>query len=583
MTDTITDSQDEQSFADIVRDFDQIHIPVFQREYVWKNNELQDLLRDLILLRDEVEEVQFLGAIVGYERPRSRQVRGRERTIDIVDGQQRLLTLYMFAMAIAELTAPHDPDGSTEIAKDFLLVEHRRGRTETTRVIPSFEDRAQFLALWDRILSAPGLDVALEAHRQTLPARSGPSDGALIQQYNRILRFLRNNLHGNPDKDVSALNEILDFITRRFTFVVLKLADAANATSIFERLNFRGKRVGIVDLVRNEVFSRVRHMPDDAMNLYHNVWRPFESSFDGRAEHFFFPYSLIHDNNTTKSQLFRELRVIWDGLNPAGIIEHMKPYQTPFMAVDQGEAIFDDRDINLRLDRLNRLGRPTSVYPFLMSLLLRHRCEPIPTITLTNILDLIESFLVRRAIVGFEPTGLHALFKGLWHEVASDLSTNSVAASINRRGTIQWPSDKTLREAIATRGIASSKICKYLLVEYDRDLPGDSPIEVPTIEHVMPDSREDGSIWSEKFSNEEHRDLKDTWANLVPLSAPLNESLQRSPYLKKSDRYARESMFATPRYVADTWSDWTPTILAERATELGNWAVDRWPYGGSTP
>ena len=77
MTDTITDSQDEQSFADIVRDFDQIHIPVFQREYVWKNNELRDLLHDLLLLRDEVEEVQFLGAIVGYERPRSRQVRGR--------------------------------------------------------------------------------------------------------------------------------------------------------------------------------------------------------------------------------------------------------------------------------------------------------------------------------------------------------------------------------------------------------------------------------------------------------------------------------------------------------------------------
>ena len=85
----------------------------------------------------------------------------------------------------------------------------------------------------------------------------------------------------------------------------------------------------------------------------------------------------------------------------------------------------------------------------------------------------------------------------------------------------------------------------------------------------MPDSREDGSIWSEKFSYEEHRDLKDTWANLVPLSAPLNESLQRGPYSKKSDRYARESMFATPRYVADTWSDWTPTILAERALELG--------------
>ena len=583
MTDTITDSQDEQSFADIVRDFDQIHIPVFQRAYVWKNNELQDLIRDLLLLRDEVEEVQFLGAIVGYERPRSRQIRGRPRTIDIVDGQQRLLTLYMFVMAVAELTAPHDPDGAAEISKDFLLIEHRRGRTETTRVIPSFEDRAQFLALWDRILSAPGLGPPLAAHRQTLPARSGASDGALTQQYNRILRFLRNDLHGHPGNDLSALNEILDFITRRFTFVVLKLADAANAPSIFERLNFRGTRVGIVDLVRNEIFSRVRQEPDATINLYRNVWKPFEESFGGRAEHFFFPYSLIHDNNTTKSQLFRELRAIWDDFDPTGIIQHMEPYQPPFMAVDQGHAIFDDPEINLRLDRLNRLGRPTSVYPFLMSLLVQHRSNPIATSTLTSILDLIESFLVRRAIVGFEPTGLHTLFKGLWREVASDLSADSVAAAIGRRGTIQWPSNKTLKEAIETRGIARSRICNYLLVEYDRNLPGDSPIEVPTIEHVMPNTREDGSIWSEKFSVDEYQDLKDTWANLVPLSAPLNESLQRGPYSKKSVRYARESMFATPRLVARTWSDWTPTALAERASELGNWAVDRWRYGGSTP
>jgi len=361
------------------------------------------------------------------------------------------------------------------------------------------------------------------------------------------------------------------------------LADAAYATSIFERLNFRGERVGIVDLVRNEVFSRVSQEPENAITTYHNLWRPFEESFGGRAEHFFFPYSLIQDNNTTKSQLFRKLRAIWNDLGPAEIIEHMKPYQSPFMAVDQGHAIFDDSEINLRLERLTRLGRPTSVYPFLMSLLVRHRSDPMAASKLIDILDLMESFLVRRAIVGFEPTGLHALFKGLWNEVESNLSTDSVAAAIGRRGTIQWPSDSTLKNAIATRDIAGSKICGYLLVEYDRSLPGDNPSELPTIEHVMPDSRKEGSAWSEKFTEEEHRTLKDTWANLVPLSRPLNESLQRGAYSKKSGRYAKESMFATPRYVADTWSDWTPTTLAERASKLGDWAVERWPYGGSGP
>ena len=305
MTDTVTDSQDEQPFAEIVRDFDQIHVPVFQREYVWNNTQLKDFRTDLEQLRDEIEDIQFLGAIVAYERPRSGQVRGRDRTIDIVDGQQRLLTLYMFGMAIAELTAAQDPDGATEIAKDLLLLEHRRGRTETTRVIPSFKDRAQFLTIWERLFSAPGLGSALASHRRTLPTRSGPADGALSQQYRRILRFLRNELSNSSNDELTVLTDLLELITNRFTFVVLKLSDAATATSIFERLNFRGRRVGIVDLVRNEVFSRVRRKPDVATALYHNLWSPFETSFDGRAEHFFFPYCLIHNANTTKSQLFR--------------------------------------------------------------------------------------------------------------------------------------------------------------------------------------------------------------------------------------------------------------------------------------
>lgn len=578
MTDTVTDSQDEQSFAEIVRDFDQLHVPVFQRQYVWNNTQLKELIRDLGQLRDEVEDIQFLGAVVGYERPRSHLMRGRDRTIDIVDGQQRLLTLYMFGMAIAELTATHDTDGATEIAKDLLLLEHRRGRTETTRVIPSFEDRAQFLTLWERLFRAPGVGPALASHRRTLPTRTGPTHGALSQQYGRILRFLRKELSKQSADALEVLTDLLDLITNRFTFVVLKLSDAATATSIFERLNYRGKNIGIVDLVRNEIFSRVRREPELAKALYRDLWSPFETSFNRRAEHFFFPYCLIHNSSTTKSQLFRELRTIWNDLDPAGILEHMEPYRSPFMAVDQGHAIFDDPELNLRLDRLNRLGRPTSVYPFLMSLLLRHRQDAIATDNVLELLDLLESFLVRRAIVGFEPTGLHVLFKGLWHDIKKNPSVSTATAAIRRRGTVQWPTDEALLEAIASRDIAGSRICRYLLVEYDTSLPGDSPSEVPTIEHVMPDSREEGSSWSERFSEEEHRRLKDTWANLIPLSRPLNESLQRSSYGKKSERYMRESMFATPRHLAHTWSDWTPSTLEERAVELGQWAQDRWPY-----
>ena len=248
--------------------------------------------------------------------------------------------------------------------------------------------------------------------------------------------------------------------------------------------------------------------------------------------------------------------------------------------MDQGHE-FGCPDIHLRLKRLNRIGRPSSVYSFLMILLYSYRQDEVETEVVVQILDLIESFLVRRAILGYEPTGLHSVFKGMWQEVQRDLSMTAVSDAIRKRTTIQWPTDTDLKDAICVRELAKARICSYLLVEYDRNLAGDNPESDPTIEHVMPKSRQIGSYWAQVFSASEHRKLLDTWANLVPLSGQLNESLQRAEYEVKSRRYREESMFSTPRAVGEQWSEWTPDVLRERANILGSWAVDRWPHGPS--
>ena len=576
MSEWITDSQDEQTLEELLRDADQIHIPIFQRSYVWKQKQFEELCQDIRLVREEIEDSQFLGAVVSYERPRQTEVVGRLRAIAVVDGQQRLLTLYIYVMAIVEVLAPLDDEDASEIVQEFLLLPSRRGLDVNTRVVPSYADRNQFRILWDRINSPNVLQRNLQRNPPRPPAPSGETTGDLEKQYKRMINHIRKFSPRGEDERIEYLRQLLGYVTRHMTFVHLKLNDASSATKIFERLNFRGVRVGIVDLVRNEIFSRVSDNPGEAHRLFHDVWEPFEAQFNGNSEGFFFPYCLIHNSNTKKSEIFIQLREIWNGLSPQEIVEHMKPFQSPYMAIESTSNVPESAVLSAQLLRFNRIKRPSVTYPFLMRLLNAFSLGEKSENECLSILKGVEIFLVRRSIVGFEPTGLHALFKSLWNEL-HDFSSRGFAAIVETKPTIQWPTENEVRNAVLARPLAKAKICKFLLREYDSSLPGDIVNEEPSIEHILPQSYNSSSPWAQAFNNEQHKKLKDTLANIIPLSIPLNSSLQASEFSVKRNRYAVESMFVTPRKLAEEYEEWTPESINDRALLLIDWILETWP------
>ena len=447
MHNLITDSQDEQSLEDFLKDSDQIHVPIFQRSYIWTQKQFDELLEDIHLIRSEIEESQFLGAIVAYERPRQTQIVGRLSALAIVDGQQRLLTLFIFVMCIVECVARIDKEEGMEIVSEFLLLLPRRGLDVNTRVVPAFPDRSQFRVLWERLKGPDVLHGHFGNNPPHPPPPSGKAKGTLVQQYHRMLRYLRGSMPEEEEKQLEFLRDVLDVITRRLTFVNLKLNDASTATKIFERLNFRGVKVGIVDLVRNEVFSGVADDPNEAHRVYHHVWQPFVAEFEGRSEAFFFPYCLVYNSNTKMSELFSQLRVMWKGLSPEEMVDHMKPFQMPFLNIDSNGVYSKSPDISIRLERLVRMRRPSSIYPYVMSMLHARDKDEINDDQCIDMLDALETFLVRRAILGFEPTGLHALFKGLWGQLQERSSTGFVSV-VAKKPTVQWPNNTDLVEAM---------------------------------------------------------------------------------------------------------------------------------------
>ena len=71
-------------------------VPIFQRDYAWQEENWEDLWQDILALYQNPESSHYLGAIVLQSSGNS------DKEFTVIDGQQRLATLSILAIAIIE-------------------------------------------------------------------------------------------------------------------------------------------------------------------------------------------------------------------------------------------------------------------------------------------------------------------------------------------------------------------------------------------------------------------------------------------------------------------------------------------------
>lgn len=576
----VTDSTTEISFDDLAKGDQVVRIPLFQREYVWTKTQFKRLAEDIAQVDDAEGDTQFLGAIVAIEQPSGP---GRFRPYEIVDGQQRLMTIYLIIAAAAHTAAEHDhTEFAADIISSYLLVRHFPEATANTRLIPCTKDRRKFADVWKFIIRQnPSLKRALREQPVPPPASDAykdkgaggeGTDSKLYEQFRHCCAYCE---HRYEDRGLDGLKSLVVIVATRLSFIFISLKDPSSAPRIFENLNNAGVRTTVANLVRNEVFSRVSDDPERAVRVFQNQWEPFQGRFGDRFDDFFFPYGLTLDSNVKKATLFEELRKRWSGCkSPEEIIDGLIPAADAFLwvATDSFEPAGEHRQVSEGFLRLRRLGAPSSLNSFLMQLAVAAMEGRTTERDARATLDVIESFLVRRAVCGIEPTGLHAVFKGLWKETAGNAVM--VTKSMRGRTTVPWPENPSFEHNVKKGEVYRRGIANYLMVEYEASLGADIPSNDPEIEHVMPITLKEGWNIPQKI----HERWLHTWANLVAVSPGLNRSLKNESFEKKRARYAKESMYASPRAVAGEFAEWNEAALNRRAEQLASWAVARWPY-----
>src|SRR5436189_3946472 len=224
--------------------------PVFQRLYVWGKNELLGLGEDIETADPTIG--QFLGAIVLKDLGRPGGPTS-PTTYLLIDGQQRLTTLYLLLLNLAKIAYTHGDLPSAEFIWQNYLVETKSPQFRGwPKLVPTLQDRHTFYEILELALPDYQWDTSADPEdKRPRPARK------LVDQWDRLSTYLEEATGVTTGAlNQNSFNNILTTVQEHLKLIDITLEAQDDANAIFSRLNAKGVPLELADLVRNEVFSK---------------------------------------------------------------------------------------------------------------------------------------------------------------------------------------------------------------------------------------------------------------------------------------------------------------------------------------
>jgi hypothetical protein len=230
------------SIGDAFRDCFYV-VPDYQREYVWTDKEVQQLLDDINEQIDVGDSREyFIGTVLVSPL-------GEKNHYEVIDGQQRLTTFFLLLCALKQLFRgePQVQVLSSLISASYADSE---GKTQTSlKLEPRYENAG------DLVHKLVELDSDPQAARAGIKSANIPSFGSLenlVNAYATIHRYLKDT-YDEPSK----LRKYWGYLANKVVFIQIS-TDVSSALKIFETINERGVGLNPMDLLKNLLFTNVR-------------------------------------------------------------------------------------------------------------------------------------------------------------------------------------------------------------------------------------------------------------------------------------------------------------------------------------
>ena len=565
-------------------------IPDYQRGYSWGAQQLQDLWRDVEILREN--QPHYTGVL---------SVAPKEKHIHIVDGQQRITSLIILIKVICtceQLKEINWINGREKADYEKRYLYYKTGKQgECTEVVFGYEkDNPSDVYFITKIL-------------ELSDSRDTPDRTLYTHNLYAAKEFFRKKIENMKFGDLEIL---IKKVTQQLKFNYYQIDDELSEFVAFETMNNRGKPLSDLELLKNRLIylstllknndeGEKSQLRSDINNVWKTVyeylgknpenklddddflkvhWIMYFDEYD-RSKSKVYKDFLLNTHFTAENILSGKLKHCHIRSYVIDIQRVVKPYYYLHNPDDSGCIYLDD--VKKLLSKLNRntFGAFT---PLITSLLAN--VDEVGESRILRILKFAEQFVFVAFYIQFHRSnkGDSTIYRyaNKFHNSPYTLTDQKIVEIFNlsQFNISDGYSKKEFQATIENKysGFYKWPALKYFLYEYElqlQKLNGETKvhwedINFETIEHIYPQNP--GTGWG-KFRSNAAKELLHDLGNLLLLSHKKNAKLQNSPFAQKKEKFRNGSYSAIE--VAEN-DDWSPETISVRREKMLDFLWKRW-------
>lgn len=530
-------------------------IPEYQRPYVWEEEQVIALLEDISSAQQFTQDSEyFLGSIVFHSKlSETKQYKDNE----LLDGQQRLTTLYMLMAVIRDLSENED---LKKTCRDAIYQKENIFKSIPERMRITFDIRDEVKEFAEEYIK---IDNSTTRKDSLLDLINKGQDINVKNMAKAIITmrewFLKSENINVEDFFIHLMNNVL--------LIFVSSQELDDAFRLFTVLNDRGVKLRNSDILKAD---NLKFVTDDTKRkTYAIFWEELEGELQEDFDQFLSYIRTILVKEKARLSLLKEFEL--NIYNPKEYIRETKQSipKTPLLnkGIDTFEYIkkykkhydflFNNANTSLgstfEFENLIALLQDNSIADIWIPPLLNFR-ESFGDADLFAFLIKLDNKFSADLIAGESPTTRIESMNSIIKEIQnvknnSEINEDDKVNTLLNSKIFEFNKIAFLNE-IENGQIYKRKFARYILLKLDYLNSGNTqkwntPSKI-SIEHVLPQNPSQNSQWKKDFTDEQHFEWLNRIGNLVLISRTKNISLSNLDFIDKKRKYFDSNMDVFP-------------------------------------